>query len=93
MYIGCGGLLLQRFARLVEESSIPDGWPMRTPVNASSRASRVTAHDSGSNVVRYAFIVVDFHLQQSAGGNPRATGRTGALAALDAALIDGDRKY
>src|SRR5215831_7382265 len=25
-----------------------DGWPMRPPVNASPRPSRVTAHDSGS---------------------------------------------
>src|SRR6516165_1109709 len=26
----------------------PNGWPMRPPVNASPRPSRVTAHDSGS---------------------------------------------
>ena len=25
-----------------------DGWPMRTPVNASPRPSRATAHDSGT---------------------------------------------
>jgi hypothetical protein len=32
-----------------------DGWPMRSPVNASSPPSRMSAHDSGASVVRYTF--------------------------------------
>ena len=34
---------------------------MRSPVNASPRPSRVTAHDSGVDVARYSFIARDLH--------------------------------
>jgi hypothetical protein len=34
---------------------------MRSPVNASPRPSRATAHDSGSMWLRYSFIVRDLH--------------------------------
>ncbi len=32
------------------------GWPMRTPVNASPRQSRATAHELGADVDRYTYI-------------------------------------
>src|SRR6202162_6742174 len=38
-----------------------NGWPMRSPVNASLRPSRATAHDSGADVDRYSFIARDLH--------------------------------
>ena len=38
-----------------------NGWPMRSPVNASPRPSRTTAHDSGADVDRYSFIARDLH--------------------------------
>ena len=38
-----------------------DGWPMRSPVNASPASSRIPAHDFGVDVVRYSSIVVDSH--------------------------------
>ena len=38
-----------------------NGWPMRTPVNASPRPSRATAHELGADVDRYTFIVRDLH--------------------------------
>ena len=34
---------------------------MRSPVNASPIPSRVPAHDSGVDAVRYSFIVMDLH--------------------------------
>src|SRR5215813_10874282 len=36
-----------------------NGWPMRSPVNASPRPSRATAHDSGP--MWFAIIVRDLH--------------------------------
>lgn len=36
-------------------------WPMRSPVNASSPPSQMSAHDSGASVVRYTFTERDFH--------------------------------
>ena len=33
-----------------------NGWPTRTPVNASPRPSRATAHKLGADVDRYSFI-------------------------------------
>src|SRR5215831_20216130 len=56
-----------RYRRQMMPLSRLDGWPMRSPVNASPRPSRVTAHDSGVDVVRYTFIVVDCHLLLLAG--------------------------
>ena len=38
-----------------------NGWPMRPPVNASPKPSRVTAHELGADVDRYSFIVRDLH--------------------------------
>ena len=38
-----------------------NGWPMRSPVNASQLPSRATAHELGVDSVRYSFIVMDFH--------------------------------
>src|SRR5258707_9155635 len=38
-----------------------NGWPMRSPVNASPIPSRASAHDSGVDAVRYSFIVMDLH--------------------------------
>ena len=38
-----------------------NGWPMRTPANASPSPSRDPAHDSGADVVRYSFIAMDLH--------------------------------
>ena len=38
-----------------------NGWPMRSPVNASPRPSRASAHELGVDAVRYSFIVMDFH--------------------------------
>jgi hypothetical protein len=38
-----------------------NGWPMRSPVNASPTPSRVLTHDSGASVVRYTFTARDFH--------------------------------
>ena len=43
------------------------GWSMRTPADASDLPSRTSTHGSGSDVVRYAFIAMDFHLLLSAG--------------------------
>ena len=39
-----------------------NGWPMRTPADASDLPSRTSTHGSGSDVVRYSFIAMDFHL-------------------------------
>ena len=55
-----------------------NGWPMRSPVNASPIPSRVLAHDSGSMRGRYSFIVMDLHHLLLAGlpahsGLPRST--------------------
>ena len=44
-----------------------NGWPMRTPADASDLPSRTSTHGSGSDVVRYSFIAMDFHLLLSAG--------------------------
>ena len=38
-----------------------NGWPMRSPVNASPKPSRATAHELGADVDRYSFIVRDLH--------------------------------
>jgi hypothetical protein len=38
-----------------------NGWPVRSPVNASPMPSRATAHDSGADVDRYSFIAKDLH--------------------------------
>jgi hypothetical protein len=38
-----------------------NGWPARSPVNASPKPSRVSAHDSGASVVCYTFTARDFH--------------------------------
>ena len=38
-----------------------NGWPMRSPVNASPMPSRASAHDFGVDAVRYSFIVMDLH--------------------------------
>ena len=38
-----------------------NGWPMRSPADASPTPSRAPAHGSGADVVRYSFIAVDFH--------------------------------
>ena len=45
------------------ENTLPrlDGWPMRSPVNASPLTSRPDAHDSGASVGRYSFTVTDLH--------------------------------
>src|SRR5277367_5138201 len=40
---------------------------MRTPADASDLPSRTSTHGSGSDVVRYSFIAMDFHLLLSAG--------------------------
>ena len=45
---------LKSFSRL-------NGWPVRSPVNASPASSRMPPHDSGASVVRYAFTARDFH--------------------------------
>src|SRR4051794_25323294 len=45
---------LKSFSRL-------NGWPMRSPVNASPASSRMPPHDSGASVVRYTFTARDFH--------------------------------
>ena len=47
--------------------SWPNGWPAHSPVNASRTASRPPAHDSGADVDRYSFIVMDSHHQLLAG--------------------------
>jgi hypothetical protein len=44
-----------------------NGWPMRTPADASDLPSRTSTHGLGSDVVRYSFIAMDFHLLLSAG--------------------------
>ena len=38
-----------------------DGWPMRSPVNASPTSSRMQTHELGASVVRYTFTVRDLH--------------------------------
>jgi hypothetical protein len=38
-----------------------NGWPARSPVNASPTPSRVLTHDSGASVVRYSFTARDLH--------------------------------
>ena len=38
-----------------------NGWPMRSPVNASLMPSRAAAHELGVDAVRYSFIVMDLH--------------------------------
>ena len=38
-----------------------NGWPTRSPVNASRTASRPPAHELGANVDRYSFIAMDLH--------------------------------
>ena len=38
-----------------------NGWPMRSPVNASPMPSRASAHELGVDAVRYSFIVMDLH--------------------------------
>ena len=38
-----------------------NGWPMRSPVNASTHASRRAPHELGVGVGRYSFTVSDFH--------------------------------
>ena len=38
-----------------------NGWPVRSPVNASPASSRMPPHDSGASVVRYTFTARDFH--------------------------------
>ncbi len=38
-----------------------NGWPMRSPVNASPASSQMPPHDSGASVVRYTFTARDFH--------------------------------
>ena len=44
-----------------------NGWPMRTPADASDLPSRTSTHGSGSDVVRYSFIAMDFKLLLPAG--------------------------
>jgi hypothetical protein len=44
-----------------------NGWPMRTPADASDLPWRTSTHGSASDVVRYSFIARDFHLLLSAG--------------------------
>jgi hypothetical protein len=44
-----------------------NGWPMRSPVDASPTPSRVLTHDSGASVVRYTFTARDFHFLLFAG--------------------------
>ena len=48
------GLRIEDFSRL-------NGWPMRSPVNASPPSSQMSPHDSGASVVRYTFTARDFH--------------------------------
>ena len=43
-----------------------NGWPMRSPVNASPTPSRVSTHDSGASVVRYTFTARDRYYVASA---------------------------
>src|SRR5437763_16080170 len=38
-----------------------NGWPMRSPVNASPTSSQMPPHDSGASVVRCTFTARDFH--------------------------------
>ena len=38
-----------------------NGWPVRSPTDASPTSSRMPAHGSGADAVRYSFIVVDLH--------------------------------
>jgi hypothetical protein len=45
----------------VEDFSRLNGWPMRSPVNASPASSQMPSHDSGASVVRYTFTARDFH--------------------------------
>jgi hypothetical protein len=48
------GLRVEDFSRL-------NGWPMRSPVNASPASSQMPPHDSGASAVRYTFTARDFH--------------------------------
>jgi hypothetical protein len=38
-----------------------NGWPVRSPANASLMPSRATAHDFGVDAVRYTSIMMDLH--------------------------------
>ena len=38
-----------------------NGWPMHSPVNASSASSRIPTHELGADAVCYSFIATDFH--------------------------------
>jgi hypothetical protein len=38
-----------------------NGWPVRSPVNASPTSSQMPPHNSGASVVRYTFTARDFH--------------------------------
>src|SRR5580658_7073311 len=44
-----------------------NGWPMRAPTDVSDLPSRTITHGSGSDMVRYSFIAMDFHLLLAAG--------------------------
>ena len=48
------GLRIEDFSRL-------NGWPIRSPANASPPSSQMSPHDSGASVVRYTFTARDFH--------------------------------
>ena len=58
-----------------------NGWPMRSPVNASPIPSRVSAHELGVDSVRYSFIVMDLHhlilagLPAHSGNSPQSLNR------------------
>ena len=51
-----------------------DGWPMRSPVNASPVSSRISTHELGASAVRYTFTARDLHSLLLAGlpGAPKA---------------------
>ena len=38
-----------------------NGWPMRSPADASTQPSRIAVARLGADAVRYSFIVADFH--------------------------------
>jgi hypothetical protein len=62
-----------RKAGLLKSSGL-NGWPIRSPTDASPLRSRVPAHDSGSVRVADSFTVVDLHLLLLAGftGAPKS---------------------
>ena len=58
-----------------------NGWPMYSPVNASSASSRIPTHELGADAVCYSFIAADFHRLLFAGFYRRTMkGKSSALS-------------